>query len=260
MSKANHSDSAEYLAKKAAFAKLTTVYGRQAVREALLNHPDIRVVNLLLASELRPLVAEEFVTLAQSQGITVKRMPQVNLSRITKNRSEDQGVAADLDIQLVKPLGTWLQQQQEGRLLAVVGVTTPGNIGIIARSVAAAGLAGLVVPQEGCPAPNLPLVIKASAGYIFRTQVFSVADWGELLQLAQEANWPLIALDTGGERGSLFEHNSPPRALYLLGNESLGLPAELVKASQEVLTIPLAAGVDSLNVAAAATLVAFAVR
>lgn len=251
-------DSEEYLAKKAAFAKLTTIYGRQAVREAVLNHPHPKIVNLLLAEELAPEMANELLRIAAQKKIPVKRMPKVKLSRITRHQDEDQGMAADLDIQLVQPLQPWLEEAPKGtHLLAVIGVTTPSNIGIIARSVAGAGIGGLIIPEAGCPEPTLPLVIKSSAGHIFRTRIYGVPDGETLVKQAQQAGWPLYALAASAASETLFEHRPPDRAIYLLGNESQGLPRPILKAADDIISIPLAEGVDSLNVAAAATLVAF---
>ena len=254
-------DSEAYLAKKATFAKLTTVYGKHAVREALQNHPSPVVVRLLLANELGDAAASELVQLARKHQIEVRRLPWEKLSRITKNHHEDQGVAADLDVELLSPLVSWMDHAPaQAKLLAVCGVTTPANIGIIIRSVAAAGLAGIVLTEAGCPAPTLPLIIKASAGNIFRTRIFSVRDIEDLLRTVVGSDWSLFALATAPHATSLFEHRPPSRAIYLLGNESMGLPDDVLSSVQGILSIPLANGVESLNVAAAGTLVAYHVR
>ncbi|MCL2497125.1 MAG: RNA methyltransferase [Symbiobacteriaceae bacterium] len=254
-------DSPEYLAKKAQFADMTTIYGRQVVWEALVHHPNPRIASLLLAMELGDERIKEFLDMAATKEIAVKRLPRLQLSRITKHRDEDQGIAADIALRLISPLEPQMQQAPAiARLLAVIDVTTPGNVGIIARSVAGAGLEGMVLPAAGTPSPTLPLVIKGSAGHIFRTRLFSVASGEELLQLAKKYGWRTYALATAVGGSSLFEHQPPPRAIYLLGNESSGLPSSLIHGCDAILHIPLANGVDSLNVAAAATLVAFHIR
>jgi len=251
-------DSPEYLAKKAAFAKLTTIYGFQAVQEAVMSHPSPRVVSVLLAEEMGEGRFKDILQRCKQHNITVKWMPHAKLSRITRHRDEDQGIAADLDFQLIKPLAPWLESAPgSATLLGVIGVTTPANIGIIARSVAGSGIAGMVIPEEGCPEPTLPLIVKASAGHILRMQLMGVAHGAELVQLAKQAGWKIYALTASGKATNLFDHQPQGKAIYLVGNESLGLPAEIVAAADECLTIPLANGVDSLNVAAAATLVAF---
>ena len=254
-------DSAEYLAKKAAFDRLTTIYGRNAVHEALTQHPQPKVVTLLLAEELPSEVSSEFRRLAKSKGVAIKTLPAQKLSRITKRQDEDQGVAADLDIQLITPLADWLKEApRQARLLAVIGVTTPANIGIIARSVAGAGLTGLIIPEKGCPTPTLPLIIKASAGHIFKTKIYSVPEADDLPKLAKQAGFSLLAMTSTVGSNDFYQHKIPEKGIYMLGNESLGLPPELIRKADQNLHIPLAAGVDSLNVAAAATLVAFHVR
>ena len=251
-------DSPEYLAKKAAFAKLTTIYGFQAVQEAVMAHPSPKVVSVLLAEEMGEARFKDILQYCKQKNIAVKWMPHSKLSRITRHRDEDQGIAADLDFQLVKPLASWLDTASDNALLlGVIGVTTPANIGIIARSVAGSGIDGMVIPEEGCPEPTLPLIVKASAGHILRMQLMGVAHGAELIQLAKQAGWKIYALTASGQAGNLFEHQPQGKAMYLVGNESVGLPANILAAADGCLTIPLANGVDSLNVAAAATLVAF---
>jgi len=254
-------DSPEYLAKKAVFAKLTTIYGRYAVEEALIKHPHPPVVRLLLATELSEAIAGRMQELADAGSIPVRRMPREKLSRITKNAHEDQGMAADLDVRLLNRLSDLIEDAPpRARLLALSGVTTPANIGIIIRSVAAAGIDGLVVTSAGCPAPTLPLVIKASAGNIFRTKIYTVTDADELIKLVQGADWAVYGLASTPAAVSIFDHVPPARAIYLLGNESIGLPKSVLSAMDGLLSIPLANGVESLNVAAAGSIVAYQVR
>ncbi|MCL2547600.1 MAG: RNA methyltransferase [Symbiobacteriaceae bacterium] len=256
-----YSDSETYLAKKSAFAKLTTVYGKYTVMEALLRHPQPRIVRLLLAEDLEANLLADLTQRAARQNIPIKRLPREQLSRITKNRHEDQGIAADLDFNLITPFAAWLEEAPPvARLIALCGLTSPANIGIITRSVAAAGLAGLILTEIGCPKPTLPLVIKASAGNIFRTRLFSVSDPDELLKLVTGTDWFTYSLATEGAPSSLFDHRPPAKAIYMLGNESVGLPKEVLYATGGILSIPLANGVESLNVAAAGTLVAYQVR
>ena len=254
-----YSDSAAYLAKKAALARLTTVYGKNAVREALLNHPHPGVIRLIIADDLSEQQAQELLQLAKERAIEIVIMPRQKLSRITKNYREDQGIAADLNVRLMVPFEEWQQSAPpNAKLLALAGVTTPANIGIVVRSVAAAGIDGLVVTKAGSPVLNLPLVVKASSGCIFRTSLFGIEDVHTLLKVSHKNGWQVYSLASGKVSQSLFEHHPPhSRAIYLLGNESLGLPTEVLQNSTGILHIPLAHGVESLNVAAAATLVAY---
>jgi RNA methyltransferase, TrmH family len=132
-------------------------------------------------------------------------------------------------------------------LVVLDGVQDPGNVGTIVRTAAAAG-APAVVALEGTADPLGPKAVRASAGNVFRVAV-SEARWEELEGLDV---WGAAA--EGGE--PLYE-SAPERAdAILLGSEAHGLR----HAPRHRVSIPVAEGVESLNVAAAAAVVLFEIR
>jgi TrmH family RNA methyltransferase len=123
-------------------------------------------------------------------------------------------------------------------VVALWRVSDPGNVGTLLRTADAFGVA--VALSDGCADPLGPRALRASAGAIFRTPL---VPWDEL----PERRVALVA--HGGE--TLSEIVSEPPLALLLGAEREGLPEDLVARSDEVVTIPLPGGAESLNVAAA---------
>jgi TrmH family RNA methyltransferase len=122
------------------------------------------------------------------------------------------------------------------------GVGDPGNVGTIARS-ADALVGGTLALGPGCADPYGPKAVRASMGSVFAVRPVR-ADF-------DETPAPRVALVArGGDRPAPLE---PPVTLCL-GAEREGLPAELVERCDARWTIPLRAGVDSLNVSAAAAI------
>lgn len=153
-----------------------------------------------------------------------------------------------------RPLGQLLG----GRLLLVcVDVRDPGNLGAILRSADAAG-AGGVVCCEGGADPHSPKVVRASAGALFSLPLASAVPAGEALRTLGEAGYRRLAAQA---RGGQDYARAPlgGRVALLLGNEARGLPEELARELEGTLTIPMAGRAESLNVAMAATLLAFEV-
>ena len=132
-------------------------------------------------------------------------------------------------------------------LLVLDGVQDPGNVGAIARSAAAAGAPALAVLESSAD-PYGPKAVRASAGNLFR------------LLVARGTAADLEGLEVWGadaEGGEALAGTAVERApVLLLGGEVRGLRAPVARR----VTIPIAAGVESLNVAAAAAVLLFEIR
>ena len=143
-------------------------------------------------------------------------------------------------------------------LVVGVEISDPGNAGTIIRTAAAAGASGVVFSQGSVDLFN-PKVVRASAGAIFRIPVARSVEMNDLFKgcLSRE----LVTLGLCGDGVNPYDgcDFTGPLAL-LVGNESRGL-GELVKAKlTQKISIPMKAGVESLNAAAALSIVAFEVR
>lgn len=199
---------------------------------------------------------------AAARDIDVRQHSREQLARISRNGRQDQGVALDVHCPAMRELDSYLQQAAapaaapRQTLLAMDGVTNPQNVGMIIRSAAAAGIDGLLYADRGNPALG-PLVIKASAGTVFRAPLLrcsSVADGSRQLL---DAGFSLYRLQAGGQRSLFDGRGFAQRSVFVLGGESEGLSAALQALPGDDVSIPMAAGVESLNVAVSAALVAY---
>jgi RNA methyltransferase, TrmH family len=122
--------------------------------------------------------------------------------------------------------------------LALWRVADPGNLGTILRAADAFGASVALSP--GCADPTGPKAVRASAGAVFRVPLAGFDDpEGRRIALVSE----------GGRRLAGLQPGVP--VTYVLGAEREGLPDEIVAACDESVTIALAAGSESLNVAIA---------
>ncbi|MBD3337266.1 MAG: hypothetical protein GF355_17275 [Candidatus Eisenbacteria bacterium] len=147
-------------------------------------------------------------------------------------------------------------------LLGLVGVQDPGNTGSLIRSAAALGAAGVVV-YPGTADPYHPKVIRAASGGVFRMPLYA-APAGRahrrLLDQLERAGWTTVALAPRLEdEGAPPAPTERPRVL-LLGSEGQGLPHEIVTHCSERWSLPMAAGIESLGVAAAGAIALYALR
>jgi 23S rRNA (guanosine2251-2'-O)-methyltransferase len=143
-------------------------------------------------------------------------------------------------------------------LLAVDGVTDPGNVGALLRSAEGAGATGVLLPKHRASRVT-PAVAKAAAGAIEHLPMALVPGMPSALARAKEVGCWVVGL--AGDAGtSLFDLDLADQPLVVvLGAEGEGL-SRLVRERCDVLAaIPLAGSLPSLNVAAAGALALFEV-
>ena len=149
-----------------------------------------------------------------------------------------------------------------GRSLAVVAerVTDPANLGALIRNARAFGADLLLCDAQGAD-PLDPRAVRASAGQVFELPL-CVPDalLPGVLALREALGARLVAATTDPGATPLERFRRPPHLLLAVGTEGEGLSPELLAAADERVTIPLAAGVDSLNVAAATAVLLHALR
>lgn len=236
-----------------------TVYGRVPVLEALLD-PAVEVVSITVARSAHGASFDAIVDAAERRGLAVRRVASEKLTRLSGNSRHDQGVVAEVASPGLEELDRWLAGPEATGHASVVlldGITNPANVGLIVRTVTAAGLAGTVLPRAGC-ADVGPLVIKASSGVAFRATLLRCATATAAVEALAAGGFVLCGLRSGtGE--VLFEASLPARAAYVLGNETHGVSAAVAARVERWLSIPMAAGVESLNVASAAAVLAYEV-
>jgi 23S rRNA (guanosine2251-2'-O)-methyltransferase len=234
-----------------------TVYGRMPVLEALRDSR-LAVDKVLLARTARGESVDEIVAAARQRGLRVERVAPERVTRISRNGRHDQGVVADVAAPGLGELTDWLAGRpgaSPARLLLLDGVTNPANVGMIVRTAVAAGLDGVVLPRVGVPDVG-PLVVKASAGVAFRATLLRCPSAAEGARLARDAGLEVVGL-AGDAPASLFDADLPERALYVLGNETEGVSPAVASTVGSWVAIPLAGGVESLNVASAAAVLCF---
>jgi tRNA G18 (ribose-2'-O)-methylase SpoU len=145
------------------------------------------------------------------------------------------------------------------RVVVLEDVADPTNVGAIFRSVAAIGAdAVLVTPR--CSDPFYRRAIRVSMGTVLQVPWTRVGEWDEFEPLLREHGFHVAALALEPDSVSLreFAAHAPARVALVLGAEGSGLSRGALDAADTVVRIPMAHGIDSLNVAAAAAVAMFA--
>ncbi len=145
------------------------------------------------------------------------------------------------------------------RVVILENVADPTNVGAIFRSVGAIGAdAVLVTPR--CSDPFYRRSIRVSMGTVLQVPWTRVGDWASTRALLSASGFHIAALALTPDAVALreFAARAPERVALVLGAEGEGLTAEAIAAADTVVRIPMAHGIDSLNVAATAAVAMYA--
>lgn len=139
--------------------------------------------------------------------------------------------------------------------LVLETIQDPGNLGTMIRTAAAVGAEGLLVSADSVDLDH-PKVLRASAGAWFQVAIAADLDLVSQLQHYQQQGMQIVAtLPTA--QTPYWDIDLCQPTLLLLGNEGAGLSPALAKLADQTVSIPLSAGVESLNVAIAAALILY---
>jgi 23S rRNA (guanosine2251-2'-O)-methyltransferase len=237
------------------------VEGRQAVRELLLAGRR-KVRELWVATDLEDAgVIADIVDLASHQRVPVVEVSQRKLDAQARSEAP-QGVlarAAPLRDTEFDDLARPRQGAPPPFLVAVDGVTDPGNLGALLRSAEGAGVTGVVLPRHRA-VHITPTAAKAAAGAIEHLPLALVPGLPAALQRARQLGCWNVGLDDAADQ-SLFDLDGLGRepVVLVLGAEGPGL-SRLVRRRCDVLVrIPMLGRLSSLNVSAAAALACYEV-
>lgn len=142
-----------------------------------------------------------------------------------------------------------------GLLLALETVQDPGNLGTIIRTCAAAGATGLWLSSNSVDLDH-PKVLRASAGQWFSLPMAVSDNLNATCLECQKVGMQIVATASTAKL-TYWELDLQRPTLILLGNEGAGLSTQLLGIADKQVSIPLRAGVESVNVAIAAALLLY---
>jgi TrmH family RNA methyltransferase len=155
------------------------------------------------------------------------------------------------------PIERLLDPATGGRpvLLVAVEVEDPGNVGALCRTALASGAAGLVT--VGISDPYHPRAVRTSMGSLFKLPIARSRTLREVLaELRAHGATTVAAVSTGGAPLP-GEDPGPGPVAVLVGREAFGLSQEALAAVDRRVSIPMATGVDSFSVNAAAAILLY---
>ena len=231
----------------------TQVEGRHAVRELLIAGRR-KVRDVWVATEMdRSDLVDDIVELCADLRVPLQRVPRRKLDQASATDAS-QGVIAhaaplpeiDLD-DLVAAKGA------PAFLVALDGVTDPGNLGAIVRTAECAGVTGVVLPRHRA-VHITPTVTKAAAGAVEHVPMAVVGGLPAALERLRKGGVWIVGLDASGPETIHQLRLAGEPVCLVLGAEGQGLSRLVRQRCDAVVSIPLRGQLASLNVATAAAL------
>lgn len=139
----------------------------------------------------------------------------------------------------------------DGTNILLDGIQDPGNLGMIIRTAEAFQI-GAVILTGSCVDVYNPKTVRATMGAIFRQKIYGIDISG--LKKLKSMGAVIIGAASGKNQMSIHELRRRD-AIIAIGSEGHGLSGEVLSICDEIFTIPVAPECDSLNAAAAASII-----
>ncbi len=227
------------------------VYGRRAVREAIRGPREV----LELWVTERALAAEPWLQEARPGARHVDKADR-DLTEKAGTR-DHQGVLAFCEPYRYADAFE-LAAEPSPLLVCLDRVTDLHNLGAVCRAAEGAGATGVIVPAHGS-ARVTPAVCRASAGAVEHVRLAVVPNLARYLEEAKGPDlWVYGAVGEGGK--PMWETDLTGGAALVFGAEGRGLRPLVRRTCDELVSIPLAGSVESLNVSVAAAVLLYEAR
>jgi len=221
--------------------------------EVLRSSPE-RVSKIFIQKERGPHRIGEIIQEARARGVPFLFIPKQKLDQLAPHH---QGVLAEVAAKDFSSLEDILASAGRPFLVLLDEVEDPQNLGAIIRSAAAAGVDGVILPERRS-AGLTDVVATVSAGALEHVKVARVTNLARAMEELRERGIWLVGADgSAPDPWTGFDFTLPIG--IVLGSEGRGLRPLIRKSCDKLLAIPLAGGVNSLNVASAASVFLFEV-
>ena len=232
------------------------VVGRNPVYEALMAGMPIKAAYVAEGAERDDRLRDIFKYAAE-HSISLLQTTRVELDRLTGG-AVHQGIAIQLPgYEYLHPddllADAVHDESRPGLVVALDGITDPHNLGAIARSAAAFGAHGLIIPERRS-ASVTAVAWKASAGALARIPVARTVNLNRTLTDYAKAGFVVVGLAGEGETDISGVPGVDGPLVVVVGSEGDGL-SRLTRERCDVLArIPIASTVESLNASVAASI------
>ncbi len=236
------------------------IEGRQAVRE-LLRAGTRRAQQVFISEDVHDTaILAEIADLCEERRVPIRQLTRRKLDDYALTESH-QGVIAQAEPIRPVEIETFTSNASQipPLVLALDGVTDPGNLGAILRTAEVAGVTGIVLPRHRAVRLT-PAAVKAAAGAVEHLPIALVPGLPTVLKEMSDKGLWIVGLD-GNAKNSIYDMRVATEPLMIvLGGEGEGLSHLTKKRCDQLVSIPQIGQLESLNVSNAAAITIYEVK
>ena len=236
------------------------IAGRNSVVEALRAGLPVSTVYVAEGAERDGRLREVFRIVAE-RGVSLLEVPRNEMDRLTQG-AVHQGLAAKVPAyEYAHPddlLTRAAEAQEQPLIVALDSVTDPRNLGAVVRSAAGFGAHGVLIPERRA-AGMTASAWKSSAGAAARVPVAQATNLTRQLKAYQDAGCMVIGLAADGDVALPALDLAEGPLVIVVGSEGKGLSRLVTETCDQLVSIPMANSVESLNAGVAASVTLYAV-
>ena len=233
------------------------VFGMHPILEGLKSGKNFD--KILLLNTLRTDQAKEVTALCRERGISLNKVPEQKLSRITrKNHQGVIGFIAPIEFQEIEDILPELFAEGKTPFLLILDrVSDVRNFGAIVRTAECAGVHAIIIPKKGAAQINGE-TIKTSAGAIFNIPICKVPGIETILPYLKDSGITLVGCtEKTDDHYTTIDYTVPVG--IIMGSEESGIALSNLKKCDHKASLPLLGKTASLNVSVAAGVIMYEV-
>jgi len=227
------------------------VSGRNNVKEILKNfHGNLEIKRLICQNNYNE---NDVLSLAQSKKIPIIYKEKRDLDNLAKNNH--QGVVLEISDFNYTPLDELLGKDRSF-LLILDHLEDPHNLGAIVRTCEAAGVDGVIIPENRSVSVN-ETVMKTSVGTLYNVKISQVVNLNNTIKKLKNDGYWIYGTDMDGDDYRSIKY--PEKVAIVIGNEGNGLSRIVRESCDGIVKIPMYGKVNSLNASVATGIVIYEV-
>ncbi len=246
--------------KKKSNADSEWVAGRNSVVETLRANMPVTTLFVAEGAERDGRLREAF-QIASDRGISMLEVPRHEMDKMTQG-AVHQGLAARVPAYEYAHPDDLLDRAAEAKepalIVALDSVTDPRNLGAVVRSAAGFGAHGVLIPERRA-AGMTASAWKTSAGAAVRMPVAQAVNLVRQLKAYQDAGCMVVGLAADGDVSLPDLDLATGPLVVVVGSEGKGLSRLVAETCDQIVSIPMASTLESLNAGVAASVALYAI-
>ncbi|MFA6584612.1 MAG: 23S rRNA (guanosine(2251)-2'-O)-methyltransferase RlmB [Elusimicrobiaceae bacterium] len=236
-------------------ATIEVLYGVHPVTEALFSRRR-NIIAVYVAEDRSGTEINKIMKLAKKRGAKLIRCDKHEIEQLARGRNH-QGVAVKTEPLKVMKISDAIAFDSENKNAFWLGIdemTDPQNLGAIIRSAACLGVTTVVLPGHRSVSIT-PAVQRVSAGAVERVNIVAGGNLNQAILRLKEEGFSIYGADMSGKSTTEMKYSLP--AMLVIGSEDKGIRQKTGEHCDEIVSIPQAGGMNSLNASSAAAILLY---